>query len=292
MKLCIRCGLKFNSAEWGCPSCHFTPPLVENHLSFAPELAKANDGFEPSYFEVLANIEANHFWFTSRNHLIIWVLKRYFPEPKNFLEIGCGTGFVLSAIENTFPGCTLYGSEVYSAGLNFAAKRLRRTNLFQMDARHIPFVNEFDIIGAFDLLEHVEQDEVVLSQVYKALLKGGGIILTVPQHPFLSSLWDEMSCHKRRYTRHELLDKLRTAGFRVLWITSFVTLLLPMLVVSRLRWRLSHFSHRRSEDLKDLNLPSLINNLFQKVCDIEGSILKKGVSFPVGGSLFCIGLKE
>jgi len=292
MKLCIVCGVKFNSVGWECPSCHHQPRRIDGFLAFSPESAEDNDSFEPHYFELLVELESNHFWFRSRNQLVIWAIQQYFPKAKNFLEIGCGTGFVLSAIEKAFPGYTLYGSEIYSAGLNFAAKRLIRTNLFQMDARQIPFYNEFDIIGAFDMLEHIADDGLVLSQIYKALSQGGGIILTVPQHPFLWSLWDEMSRHKRRYTRRDLLNKVQDAGFKVLRITSFVTLLLPVLMVSRLRWRLRHRSGGRSEDLKDLNLSPLINTLFQRVCDIEGWILKKGLSFPAGGSLLCVGQKE
>jgi SAM-dependent methyltransferase len=57
--------------------------------------------------------------------------------------------------------------------------------LFQMDARKIPFESEFDVIGAFDVLEHIEEDEKALAQIFHAVLPGGGLILTVPQHRFL-----------------------------------------------------------------------------------------------------------
>jgi len=292
MKECLSCGITFSGMSWECPSCRYKPERREGYLVFSPQLAEANDGFEGSYFEWLARLEADNFWFQSRNRLIIWAIQHYFPKSNNFFEIGCGTGFVLSAIEKEFPSYTLYGSEISSSGLPFAKKRLKSAYLFQLDARQIPFKDEFNIIGAFDMLEHIAEDELVLTQIYKALSVGGGIILTVPQHPFLWSKWDEMSCHKRRYTRPDLLNKVQDAGFKVLRITSFVTLLLPVLVVSRLRWRLRHHSGRRSGDLKDLNLTPLLNTFFQKVCDIEGSILKKGLSFPAGGSLLCVGVKK
>lgn len=292
MKECVSCGRSFTGKSWECPSCHYKPQRRGECLLFSPELAEVNSGFEGSYFERLSRLEADNFWFQSRNRLIIWAIQHYFPKGNNFFEIGCGTGFVLSAIERNFPSYSLYGSEISSAGLPFAKERLKKAHLFQMDARQIPFKNEFDIIGAFDTLEHIAEDDLVLSQIYKALSVGGGIILTVPQHPFLWSRWDEMSRHKRRYSRPDLLNKVQGAGFRVLRITSFVTLLLPVLVVSRLRWRVRNHSGRRSEDLEDLNVPPLINTLFQKVCDIEGLILKKGLSFPAGGSLLCVGVKK
>jgi len=96
-------------------------------------------GFEAKFFAQLVEVETNNFWFRSRNRLIIWALQRYFPDARHFLEIGCGTGFVLSGIQQAFPNLTLYGSEIFTKGLEFAAQRLPNTQLFQMDARHIPF---------------------------------------------------------------------------------------------------------------------------------------------------------
>ena len=98
--------------------------------------------------------------------MIVWALQRYFPQAQNFLEIGCGTGFVLAAIEQAFPKISLYGSEIFSQGLNFAQERLSRTQLFQMDAPQISCENEFDAIAAFDVLEHIKEDDVVLAQMH------------------------------------------------------------------------------------------------------------------------------
>jgi SAM-dependent methyltransferase len=115
---------------------------------------------------------------------------------------------VLSGIERAFPHLALYGSEIFSAGLAYAARRLNSAELFQMDARQIPFENEFDVIGAFDVLEHVKDDGVVLQQMHQALCAGGGLLVTVPQHPLLWSHLDEYACHVRRYTRKELRRKV------------------------------------------------------------------------------------
>jgi len=68
----------------------------------------------------------------------------------------------------------LSGSEVFSAGLAFAAKRVPAARLYQMDARSIPFMAEFNVIGALGVLEHVDDDERVMSEVARALRPGGG----------------------------------------------------------------------------------------------------------------------
>src|ERR1041384_8013479 len=119
------------------------------------------------------------------------------------MEIGCGTGYVLSGIRQAFPDLRLSGSEIFSVGLTFAAERLPGIQLYQMDARQIPFREEFDVVGAFDVLEHVTEDEEVLSQMYQATRKGGGILLTVPHHPFLWSSLDVHARHVRRYQTRE-----------------------------------------------------------------------------------------
>src|SRR5882672_11415009 len=187
MRLCISCAKAFDHASPQCPFCLFEPKRVNGHLAFAPELAADSKGFEAHYFGPLAEMEAGNFWFRSRNRLLIWALQRYFPEARNFLEIGCGTGFVLSGVRKALPELALCGSEVFSAGLSFAAERLPGVELFQMDARRIPFREEFDVVGAFDVLEHVEEDEEILFQMYQATRKRGGILVTVPHHLFFGA---------------------------------------------------------------------------------------------------------
>src|SRR5213075_1821136 len=103
MRLCTECGKPYSGQGWKCPFCDNETERLHGHLAFAPELASANEGFEPNYFAGLARLEAGNFWFRSRNRLIIWALQRYFPQATNFMEIGCGTGFVLYGIRKAVP---------------------------------------------------------------------------------------------------------------------------------------------------------------------------------------------
>ena len=259
--------------------------MLNGHLAFAPELANKNEGFEAEYFQKLIKLEPDNFWFYSRNQLIVWALKRYFPRAESFLEIGCGTGFVLSGIKKGLPGLSLAGSEVFSAGLSLAAQRLPGVQLFQMDARRIPFRDEFDIIGAFDVLEHVKEDSDVLSQMYQATRKFGGILVTVPHHPFLWSPADDYARHVRRYKSRELRDKVKRAGFEVIRATSFMSLLLPLLVLSRFKQR---FQKSEFDPTSELKINPLLNTALKRILDLERSTIRGGLSFPVGGSLLLI----
>jgi SAM-dependent methyltransferase len=254
----------------------------------APALANGGSSFPITAFEKLAALEAQNFWFRARNKLIVWALKRYHPIMQRYLEIGCGTGYVLAGVSQAYPTATLVGTEIFSEGLAYAALRVGTADLVQMDARHIPYVDEFDVIGAFDVLEHIEEDEQVLAAMLRALRLGGSIAITVPQHPWLWSSADTHACHARRYKVRELREKVERAGFQVEFETSFVSLLLPAMLASRL-------SKKRTttvdDGLSDLRLPHWLNRVFEWAMNIEHSMIKSGIRFGLGGSRILIAKK-
>lgn len=254
----------------------------------APDLALRNDGFPAAGFEDLIELESANFWFRSRNKLINWALQKWFPEARSLLEIGCGTGFVLSGIEREFPDLALSGSEIHIAGLRHAASRLNRAELFQMDAREIPFADEFDVIGCFDVLEHITEDSDVLLQIFKAIRPGGGILITVPQHPFLWGPDDEYAEHVRRYTSTDLIRKLASARFRLAHITSFVSLLLPFMIASR-SWR--KLSGAKYDPTAEFRIAPALNWSFERMLDCERGLIAAGIRFPLGGSLLAVAVK-
>lgn len=288
MKACTNCGYEFDSSTWLCPSCSYKPKTVDDFLVFSSELnSETPTGFDPKNFSELFLLESKHFWFRARNKLILLLFSKYLKTEGKFLEIGCGTGFVTHALENAFPDLDCYASEVFVEGLKYARARLSKTFLFQMDARKIPFKNEFDGIGAFDVLEHVFEDELVLNQIYQALKPDGCLILTVPQHPWLWSKADEFAHHARRYTRRELKRKLKQAGFRIIRITSFVTLLLPLMFASRARGK----TCQNYDPQQELRINRFLNSILEAILDLERFFIQCGISLPIGGSLVVVACK-
>lgn len=288
MKVCLSCGTRFEADHWRCPACGHEPERRGTHLFFAPELAAQSPGYDPACFGQIAQLEAGNFWFRARNRLIVWALHRYFRGAQNLLEIGCGTGYVLSGIAAAAPGLRLSGSEVNQSGLEYAASRVPHAQLMQMDARRLPFVSEFDVIGAFDVLEHIDDDGAVLRQMFSALVPGGGILVTVPQHPALWSEYDVRAHHVRRYRKQELSDKVTAAGFKVARTSSFVSLLLPLLFGSRLRQKADTADY---DPLAELRLPRWLNAVLETVLDAERWLIRAGVSLPAGGSLLLVACK-
>jgi SAM-dependent methyltransferase len=289
MIICQSCSAKNSNLNEACPKCGFLPKKVDGFCAFAPNLAHNGGGFKSTYFSELAALEDTNFWFRSRNQLILWALKQYSPNFSSLLEIGCGTGYVLSGVSKNFPRATLHGSEIFTAGLDFAAARLPSTNFMQMDARNIPFEDEFDVIGAFDVLEHIEEDELVLAQVYAALKSQGLFLLTVPQHTWLWSSVDEYACHVRRYIASDIHQKIEAAGFCIVRSTSFVTILLPAMMVSRFFQK--KVSDKKIDTTKEIEIAPWLNSLFFQLLRAELAIIKKGFCFPLGGSRLVVAQK-
>lgn len=288
MKVCSACSEPFSDSAWQCPACGRAPATVAGHLAFSPELAVSGSGFNSDHFAKLAKNEERNFWFRSRNRLLVWAMRKYFPTAQSFLEIGCGTGYVLLGMRQACPQMTLAGSEIFSAGLEFAAERLPGVDLFQMDAMRIPYQDEFDVVGAFDVLEHIEDDATVLAQMYRAVRPGGGILITVPQHLFLWSQADMEAVHQRRYSAGEMRRKVERAGFKVMRMTSFVSLLFPLMAAERLANRKPkpNFSVHN-----ELAIGGAANWGMERVLGVERGFIRAGVSFPVGGSLLTVAHK-
>lgn len=207
---------------------------------------------------------------------------------RQFLETGCGTGFVLAGANASFPKVTLSGSEVSAKGLVYATNRVPRASFFQMDARSIPFVDEFVAIGAFDVLEHIEEDSLVLRQMYQAARPGDGVVLTVPQHDFLWSRIDELSCHVRHYAAEDLSCKVQAAGFHLERMTSFVSLLLCSMIGAR---AMQTLKRKECDLLAELRIGRLTNAVLERVVNVESMAIRAGLNFRVGDSLLLVARK-
>ncbi len=290
MKVCISCTQQFESSGWQCPFCGYAPRPDRDFLSLIGQEPGAPLGFSDAYFSELFKLESRHFWFRARNHLITWGLASYFPQCRSLLEIGCGTGYVLSGLREAFPDIIFSGGEPFSQGLILAKQRSPEIEFYRMDAHAIPFVEEFDVIGAFDVLEHIKDDMSVLRQIARATKPGGGILVTVPQHPWLWSIVDEHAFHHRRYRRLELIEKVQDAGYRIVHVTSFVSLLLPFLALSRLKYCIKGRS--KTVQIDEFNVNPFINKAFKTILAWERRAIKAGISFGAGGSLFLVAIKQ
>jgi SAM-dependent methyltransferase len=280
MKRCLRCDAAFDDLGWRCPRCDFSPRMLDGYPAFAAQSAADGEGFDARLFERLAEAEPRSFWFANRTQVLLWALRECFPGAASLLEVGCGTGFVLAGLREARPELRLTGTELSLAGLEIARSRVGESvELLQADARAVPYRDEFDVVGAFDVLEHVQEDQVAVAELARATRPEGGILVTVPQHPRLWSSEDELAQHQRRYTKRGMLQLLSSAGLRPVLVTSFVSLPLPLLAASRLR-------RRRTRDvIDDLIPPRFADRALRTVLALERAAIGAGVRLPLGGSL-------
>ena len=113
------------------------------------------------------------------------------------------------------------GGELLDPGCASHVVKLPDVDLYQMDARALPFDREFDVVTSCDVLEHLDDDAAVTRELFRAVKPGGGLIVTVPQHQWLWSAVDTYSHHRRRYARRQLTAMIEQAGF-VLERVSFI----------------------------------------------------------------------
>lgn len=284
MSTCIGCDASITDG-WLCAACN-AEARGPGYLSLLG--SEANDGYDAELFAVLEQLEPRSFWFRARNELILWALQAYFPRARDLLDIGCGTGFVLAAVRRARPELAVVGAELFPSGLEVARRRLPDVPLLRLDARNALLESAFDVVAALDVLEHIREDEQVLRRVARALRPGGGVLLTVPQHPWLWSAADTFAQHERRYRRAELIAKVERAGLRVVRVSSFVSFLLPLLVLSRLRGARDDESY---EFEREFRLPRVLDRAFEHVLAAERHLIARGISFPAGGSLLMVARK-
>jgi SAM-dependent methyltransferase len=271
------------------PASAFTE--IDGFRCYAPGVAMDCADYPSEGFDVTAQVEADSFWCRSRNRILRRIIERFTDRTRELamLEIGCGIGGVIAELRH-LRNLRLTGSEIYLHGLRYARSRFPEVDFIQLDATEMPFRNEFDIVGAFDVLEHIDADEQVIRGVHGALRSAGMFIMTVPQYQWMWSTLDEVVHHKRRYARSELVRKLVANRFEVLFCSSFVTALFPAMTASRL---LTRARRRAVEDTRgafaaEVVLPAAANQICDWVMRLDELALRAGVSLPFGGSLLVV----
>jgi SAM-dependent methyltransferase len=172
---------------------------------------------------LLFAVKDGHFWFTHRRLAIREAARGCLPgEGARILDFGCGDGEVLTELSRHFRAVGL-DPRVNDLAL---ARRRGATRLVAASGDLPPFTRCFDLVGLFDVVEHVAGDTNLLRDAAALAVPGGFILLTVPADPRLWSKFDRYAGHYRRYTRRALEGLLRDAGleqvrllplFRILW---------------------------------------------------------------------------
>ena len=257
-------------------------------------------GYDPAFFAQLDKVEDRHFWFRARKRAVGTVLRQLadeFPPGFNVLELGCGNGGMLRLLKQSCPGGKVFGMDLYREALIHANHR-SNCPLLQGDVMLPPFSETIHLVGMFDVLEHIQEDESVLLGIRKMLAPGGALCITVPAHMTLWSYFDKAARHARRYSFDELRDKLRTAGFTLEYQTEFMSWIYPLVWMGRrLNHRirshngLSNMAEMRELTEADFRIMPGVNGLLDRALGGEAELIRHRRRISLGVSLLAVARK-
>ena len=234
---------------------------------------------ERSVYERLFAQEDTHWWFRGRREIIRCTLEGLAGNKTDsrVLEAGCGTGGNLAVLSGFGD---LHAFEYDDEAREKAAQRIGKEVPFGALPDRIPYQGiRYDLIGLFDVLEHVEDEVASLAALGDRLRGEGRLVVTVPALPWMWSRHDETHHHFRRYTRRSLEAAARSAGLVVERSFYFNSFLLPVAMGCRAAKGLL------GRDSPDDTLPSpWLNRALYAVFAAEKHIVGR-VSFPLGLSI-------
>ena len=233
-------------------------------------------------YEQMAELDQRHWWYRARREVIAALIRRLAPPPPNarILEVGCGTGHNLAMLAQ-------FG-EVDALELDEEARALAEHRLGRaVHNAPLPELSgiddrAYDLIGAFDVIEHIEDDSAALRSIAGKLKRGGKLVMTVPAHQWMWSAHDVVNHHKRRYSKRALGRLIKSSPLRLEAIGYFNSLLFPVAVAER------SVSKLRGKEDADLTLPPKTLNLaLERTFAAERHLIGR-VPLPPGLSLFAV----
>lgn len=238
--------------------------------------------------EAYANIfkiEENLWWYRGRRYVCFPLLEKYLPQKSELdvLDVGCGTGYNLKLLERYGKA---QGVDMSPEALRFCQER-GVTNVKLHEAEVLPFEDEsFDLVTAFDVIEHIEDDRQALGECYRLLKPGGWCLIYTPALPWMYNDHDRKVHHKRRYVRSELGEKMLAAGFELHHLSYVNLFILPVVLLARLLLALRPREHAEMEVP-----PEPFNWFFSKLCLLE-SYFVNSVGLPYGMTLVALGRRR
>jgi SAM-dependent methyltransferase len=241
-------------------------------------------------YDIMASVEGDHWWYKGLRKLVV---DRLIPddvrrEPRDILDLGCGTGGCYRAIRSRFPEVGYVGIDIEPRALTYCRQHGLRT-LVQASVNQLPLRRELaDVVVCLDVLcETAVCPKTALHECYEILRPGGLLILNLPAFESLRGQHDSAVGIRRRFRAREARSLLEQTGFHLLSITYWNTaLFLPMLT-----WRWFSRSEDGRAPRSDLTRsPRWLNPLLSALLWVEVT-LTRWVSLPFGSSVFLVGQK-
>jgi len=279
--------ISVESGGYLCKACGHGVAIENGIVFFHPEEKNSNSGMEGCILDDVAEYEEKHFWMSARRSYLGAIFKKFVKPEESILEIGAGTGYVAKYLISQ--GYRDYSiGDINERGLELSGQCACR-HKYQFNVMRDVFTEHFDVVGMFDVLEHLDDDGLAVKNIKKMLKKGGRIIVIVPAHKWLWSKQDAIAYHKRRYEIEELKDLFLKNDFNILKVSGFFLSLIPFMYVrknvNRDDGMLCEKDYRER-----FKVNGLLNMLLEVMLRIETAIF---INFPsrYGGSIVLVAKK-
>ncbi len=278
------------------------PPLATERGILVPRRRPLhrNEEFDELGCEMLLQMQREHFWYFGRHALLLNVLRtevaRHGESGKvlRAIDLGGGCGGWLEFLHTRHPRMfqeLALGDSSYRA-LTLAQPVVGAfATRYQVDLLDLGWRDEWDVVFLLDVLEHIEDHEEVLRQVRASLRPGGLLFVTSPALRLFWTCNDDLSLHRRRYSKRDLRDLSERTQLEALRLEYFMFLLSPALWFSRILYRPTKAATpvQQRDYLARMHRvpPRPLNWLLKRVLSVEGALVD-WVSFPWGSSILAV----
>ena len=225
--------------------------------------------------------QPDYWWYRARATLLETVLGPYLGTPSRVLDVGSADGPSVAWMKGASRRTTmdiLPGGLVPGEGVCGSATDL-------------PFASEaFEVVAAFDVVEHTEDDARALAELTRVLRPGGRLLLSVPAYQWAWSDHDVRAGHYRRYTRPGLVRVVEGAGLTVLRATYAFGSVFPFFMAERALREAKRRTGRLTEQRLTPVSPAT-DRLLMRLSAVDGRLLKRH-DLPFGSSVFLAAVKR
>lgn len=208
---------------------------------------------DAAVYRAHAELERDHWWFVGRRAVVGDVIEHHVgARIGRILDVGCGTGGMLPLLAR-FGGVTGLEPEPFAVD-HARGQPVEAEVVLGRVPEDVPPTGDYDLVTAFDVIEHLADDVGALRAMAAAARPGGSVLVTVPAVPWLWSEHDVANGHFRRYRRSDLARVLKEAGLEVRHLSSFNAVLFAPIAAVRLAGRLRRKDRPGRSDF-DMGIP-------------------------------------
>ncbi|MGQ2983642.1 class I SAM-dependent methyltransferase [Flavobacterium sp.] len=245
------------------------------------------------YYKEYYELERSHWWFMARERIITNYIKQLISTGKlkenpTILNVGCGPGRS-SEYLSAFGHVTSIEYDKFCC--EFASEKTG-LEILHGSITELPFENEsFDLVCAFDVIEHVEDDMLAVSELKRVAVNKGILLITVPAFMGLWSHHDVINHHFRRY-KMDRVDRIFKPGQNgtSLYYTYFNSFLFPPVYFFRKLSNMLGSGKKRKGSGSDFEAfnPGMVNSILFRLMGSESRFINRGTKLPFGVSiLYC-----